>query len=261
MMRLFVLTAFLLIRLTGYAECGEGSLEFWPVTATIRQNPVIVIDGNGSYGRCITSGLGTYYRVFLQSGDEKINLQVQETLTGHYDRMQVVLKPKKGLTDGQEYELIIEIVNPVDSTSRYCTEWLAGSKRPKWKVVAGMDTEAPRWISKPIFKDEYFEKMGCGNTVYANFKFAAADSSTYLVKASIKSLQSGNITTCLLRPQNNTISIGHGMCCGPFAFADGKDYEVTFGLMDASGNQVALTTCAIPFTRPKARFNITGNKQ
>jgi hypothetical protein len=102
-MRFLIVTVFLFLVCAGYAECLPGSLEFWPASATIRQNPVIVIDGDGPYGQCITSGLGNYYRAFLQSGNEKINLQVQEAFTGHYDRMQVVLKPQKNLTAGQEY--------------------------------------------------------------------------------------------------------------------------------------------------------------
>jgi hypothetical protein len=48
-----------------------------------------------------------------------------------------------------------------------------------------------------------------------------------------------------------TIKIGHGMCLGAFLFENGDDYEISFDLMDASGNTTNWTDDKIEFTKPE----------
>lgn len=50
--------------------------------------------------------------------------------------------------------------------------------------------------------------------------------------------------------EDNKISIGHGMCAGEFSFDDESNYEVQFGLMDASGNENLELTSPIHFSSP-----------
>lgn len=52
----------------------------------------------------------------------------------------------------------------------------------------------------------------------------------------------------LSEPQK--ISLGHDMCGGEFSFDEDTDYEVQFGLMDASGNENLKLTEPVEFKSP-----------
>jgi hypothetical protein len=72
-----------------------------------------------------------------------------------------------------------------------------------------------------------------------------------MVKAVVKNLKTGSTTAYYLHPKVDQVSVGHGMCSGGFYFNEGTDYEVTFALMDASGNQSKGYSNPVRFTRPE----------
>jgi hypothetical protein len=54
----------------------------------------------------------------------------------------------------------------------------------------------------------------------------------------------------MVSPVSNTLRIGYGMCSGEFYFEDGEKYEISFSLMDASGNMTDSLTKRITFISP-----------
>jgi hypothetical protein len=60
-------------------------------------------------------------------------------------------------------------------------------------------------------------------------------------------------------PDSTSLRIGHGMCSGEFDFEDGGEYEISFSLIDASGNRNDTLTKAIKFISPTDKD--TGNNE
>lgn len=63
----------------------------------------------------------------------------------------------------------------------------------------------------------------------------------------------------MVTPDSTSLRIGHGMCSGEFDFEDGGEYEISFSLIDASGNRNDTLTKAIKFISPTDKD--TGNNE
>ncbi|SMB98348.1 hypothetical protein SAMN00120144_1061 [Hymenobacter roseosalivarius DSM 11622] len=105
------LTLILLVALSvasiAQAKCYTSGFEFWPITKTIKQNSIFLIDGYADSQEIIT-GLGFTYKVYLRSGAQQIPLIVQQLLVGQVSLTQALLKPQRALDTGKQYELVIE---------------------------------------------------------------------------------------------------------------------------------------------------------
>ena len=250
MKKIFPILILLLTTIDGFSKCASKGLYFWPTKPTVSKNSIFVIDGYAT-SQNIINGLGTTYKVFLKSDNQKIKLNVQELLVGQFSLTQAILKPEKTLSIGQEYELIIENLGDLeDQVSKY-NSTTRDYEKIKWTVTSNLDTLSPIWIDKPVFKNDSYVESGCGPIVFANFSFAASDQSEYLVKTTLKSKSTGIETTYYLNTNDKVICVGHGMCKGAFNFYDGDKFQVEFSLFDSSGNLTQWIGDRIEFIRPK----------
>lgn len=226
------------------------ALFFWPSGNQIKENSIIVID---AYGRSQQIMLKSNCQAYLVSGSQKVGLIPLKVCYGQFNLTQVILKPETTLTPGKKYELIIKGVGDIDhlldrynpNTNKY--------EKIIWEVITGIDTENPSWKSLPVYKDETWIEYGCGPAVSANFSFAAKDESEYLVKATVKSNKTNTESTYYLHTFENIIQIGHGMCSGEFYLENGTTFEVAFGLMDASGNEIGWEGSPLKFKCPERK--------
>ena len=249
-MKIILLFITLAFTLNCYSKCKSNGWTFFPSKSKITENSLFIIDG---YGRTqeIINNIGKTHNTYLKSGEEKIKLNVIEILVGQFNITQVVLKPEKNLTSGKEYELIIEgIINEYDKPTRYNS---ATNKYEKviWKVTSNIDIDAPKWITKPIFKNSLYVMFGCGPDVSSNFTFMSSDSSEFLIRTTVKNLTTGKQTSYYLSCFKNIIEIGHGMCSGAFDFGNDEKFEVEFTLMDLCGNTTVWKGDRITFNNPK----------
>ncbi|MEL1241048.1 hypothetical protein [Flavobacterium flavipallidum] len=249
MKKIIPILILLLTTVDGFSKCASSGLYFWPTKPTINQNSIFVIDGYATSQKII-SGLGTTYKVFLKSDKQKIKLNVQEMLVGHYSLTQAILKPDTTLTVGQEYELVIENLGDLENQVSKYNSTTREKEKIKWTVTSDSDTATPIWLEQPKFKDGSYEEAGCGPIVFANFSFSASDNSEFLVKTTLKNKSTGNETTYYLKAGDKVIAVGHGMCSGAFNFDGGDKFEVEFSLFDASGNLTKWTGERIEFKRP-----------
>jgi hypothetical protein len=87
--------------------------------------------------------------------------------------------------------------------------------------------------------------------VSVNFSYNVNDKSVCLIEATVKNTKTGISSTYYLTAwENKSIIVGHGMCTGAFVLADEQDYEVTFVLVDASGNKNNAAKQVINFKSP-----------
>ncbi len=239
----------LLTTVDGFSKCSSDGLYFWPAGQTINENSIFVIDGYAT-SQTIISGLGTSYKVYLKSAGQIVNLKVQETLVGQFNLTQAILRPENNLTVGVTYELVIESLTAYDNEAYRYNSSTRQIEKIKWTVTAGQDTVAPAWTTSPKFKNDSYQMYGCGPAVNAFFTFSATDNSEILIKTIVKNISTGLETTYYLKPDSNSITVGHGMCSGAFTFYNSDDFEVEFSLFDASGNITNWTGNRIKFKRP-----------
>ena len=249
MKNILVVIYFLLLSIQGIAKCGSQNLSFWPNGKHINQNSIFVIEGYG-LSQSIILELGKKNKVFLQSGDQKIKLNIQEIHVGQFHLTQAILKPEIILTSGHEYELIIENLDELEYLVKRYND-AREQVKIKWKVSADIDTISAIWKKIPIYKNSEYHELGCGPETNANFEFAAADNSEYLIKTILKNKSTGKETIYYLSVDDNKIiSVGHDMCSGAFKYTDGEYFEVEFSLYDSSGNLTKWMGKRIEFKRP-----------
>lgn len=249
MKKIIPIIILLLTTVDGFSKCASSGLYFWPTKQTVSQNSIFVIDGYATSQKIIT-GLGTTYKVYLKSNNEKIKLNVQELLVGQFSLTQAILKPEEILSVGQEYELVIENLGALESQVYRYNDSTRQKEKVKWTVSNFSDTVSPIWTNNPKFKNSSYDMYGCGPAIFANFTYSAKDNSEYLIKTIVKNKSTGIETTYYLKPDDKVIAVGHDMCSGAFNLEGGDKFEVEFSLFDASGNLTKWTGERIEFKRP-----------
>ncbi|NLE05785.1 MAG: hypothetical protein GX638_13435 [Crenarchaeota archaeon] len=240
---------FTLLTVKAFADCIVTGIYFWPSGETIKQNSIIVIEGYAE-SQNIIFDLNKKYPIYLQSGGKKVNLTIKEILLGEYDLTQAILTVDEKLEVGKIYEIFIDSLPDYESSLR---KWNTKTKKyetAKWTVIKGIDTIGPTWKKKPVETKKTLAYYGCGPATFVHFNFKIDDKSEFLIKTTVTSLKTKKKSTYYLEPEDSTIQIGHGMCSGAFLFKDGDEYEVSFDIMDASGNLTAWTEKKILFTKP-----------
>ncbi|PJJ60038.1 hypothetical protein [Hymenobacter chitinivorans] len=231
------------------AKCMSTGLSFWPRSQTIRQNSLLVVDAYYQ-SQVLLTGLGTTHEAFLRAGDQRIPLEVVQLLPGEFAVTQAVLRPRRQLEVGKQYEVVI-VAAGKKATGKTNLVFQHHRGKAVYTVVAGQDDTAPQWLTLPTEKGQQYQEFGCGPEVSVDFMGRVQDDSEYLVKATVQNLTTGQATSYYLHPdEQGTIYIGHGMCGGAFRLQNGKSYSVTCALMDAAGNTTAWTQPALPFTAP-----------
>ena len=233
MKKIMLLFSLILASAPAFAKCSSSGIYFWPSGTTVQENTIFSIEGYMNSQSLITK-LGKNYDVYLKSATDKIALHVQEICAGQLSITQAILKPERNLIAGQEYTIVISNKDLREQE----TEDIA-SYTKSWTVAEGKDDILPAWKSKPVFKKNDFEMYGCGPAASSIFSFSASESSAFLVRTTVKNVETGTESVYYLNPYENQISIGHGMCSGAFVIEGGGKYEVEFSLLDASGNVTA----------------------
>ncbi len=252
MRRLIILFLFLSASILAKASCAGSGIYCWPNTTAVKSNSIFVLT---FYLRSqqIVPGLNKKYAIYLRSGEQKIPLLISEVCIGQFRLTQVILKPERQLTAGKEYELIIDSLSKYDRMSKW-DKGLHTYGSPKWKVLKEADTGLPAWTAMPKYESKSIAHFGCGPSLDVRFSFDAADGSDILIKTTVRNTKTGKYTTYYLERTDKTIiSVGHGMCSGAFDFKTDDTYEVSFELMDSSGNPGCIPAAPIRFTRPVAK--------
>jgi hypothetical protein len=230
-----------------FADCGGGSYSVWPKSKTLHPNGIIVIGASGDkfeYG----SGIGVKYPAYLICDSVRVKLVVLERHTGDYDMTQVLLKPAVPLKSGAVYELRIDSLPLIESGSRKYNYDLRREEMYQWKISDSNDTLAPVWNAKPHVTSKSYVQYGCGPEMHVNFNYQIADSSAVLLRTTVTNSDTKKKTTYCLAASDTAVSVGMYMCGGEFVLKRNVIYEVTFDIIDASGNVTPWIGKPIQFT-------------
>lgn len=248
MKQLLIIIIGLFFTTTVYADCAGTDLWMFPSGQQIKQNSIFVLNGYAK-SQDVILGLNKKHNIYLKSGNKKIKLLVTEICVGQFYLTQALLKPETKLEAGLEYTITIDSLPEGESLKRY-NEKIKQYVSIKYTVLANIDIVHPIVTSRPLEIDKSYAHFGCGPAMSVNFDFPIKDSLEVLIKTTVKNIKSGIETTYYIKPVNNQIQVGHGMCSGAFTYDEGNDYEVEFSFMDASGNLTTWTGERIKFTKP-----------
>lgn len=238
----------ILVNILIYSKCGSNGIDVFPTKTEINKNSIFLIEGFATSQKIITS-LNKEYKIYLQSGNQKINLKVTETLIGDFQLTQAILKPEYPLEIGKEYILKIDNLPKYETINKFY-DYSFKSKPIIYKVTSNVDIEKPTITKNPYELKKSYIPYGCGPEVNVIFSFLADDPSQLLVKTKFKNLVTNKVTTFYLLPKDNKLFVGYGMCSGAFKYDKHLAYEVGFNFMDSSGNITTGNKEGIKFTKP-----------
>lgn len=242
MKTLSVLIVTLLVSTKVFSICVDRSIEVWPRAKEITTNPIFIIEGYGESQPVIIQ-LNKHNRIYLTAEKDTIFFRIEETFKGQLRLIQSVLRPLKTLTAGKYYSLHID---SLEGHEKFMFERMNFG----WMVANKEDKQKPRWQAPPTFKSNYYVGTAEGPIAFANFCFAILDSSPVVALAKVSDLKSHISSEYYVIPDSCYLRLGYNACDATFQFKEGQTYEVTFILMDASGNKSDKETEPIKFISP-----------
>lgn len=233
-----------------FGACAPGFIATWPKTNTIPKNPIFIVKGYGNL-QGLVKKMGQGWKISLVSTTDTVQCFQTEFYKGQIQISQICLKPQRDLLEGHEYRFY----------SPKLKKWLYDHRKEascfrweefisEWNVKGNRDEKPPFWLAPPKFKRKLLRHLACGPVAYAIFYCLTSDSSSLLVKALVRKKGSKRKDIFLLEPTDNEIFVGTGMCSAAFGLKLGKDFEVEFTLVDASGNETPWKGPPIKFQSP-----------
>jgi hypothetical protein len=235
------------------AKCSSSGIYCLSQSSTLNKNGLIILEFYAS-SQSIIPDLNKKHSIYLKSSNGKVRLNIIETLVGDMSVTQIVLKPASELKLNETYSLQIDnLPNYERNPVRYNTS------SGKWehlvfKINNSVDNNIPILSSTPTEEKKTLVYYGCGPASWVYFTIPGQDNSELFVRANIKNKATGKETTYILRVENGSVKVGHGMCSGAFHFDNGDNFEVSFQLYDQSGNKSDMTN-TIAFTKPTKETN------
>ncbi|MGH1338071.1 MAG: hypothetical protein ACRBFS_18260 [Aureispira sp.] len=245
MNKLFYSLLFLFSSSQLLAECAGMGITLWPQGKTLAPNTILMIDGYAE-SQHIVNGLNGEHPIYLQSKEHKVLLEVLETLQGEFWITQAILKPKEALRVGQEYELVIENLPDYHSPLKVWNSFVRAYTAPKWMIVQERETPPPSFRETPKESKKILKYYGCGPEHFVVFDYTLEQASECLIRTTVTHLATQTTTTYYLIPRKQAIYVGHNMCFGAFELENGADYQVSFSLVNATG-QKSSTTPSLSF--------------
>lgn len=234
-------TIFTLLFLCFYAPSFSypviWGFNIYPKTNSITSNPIFIIEGY-SASQEVIANLNIRHKIYLWSFKEIVPLTVEKSLSSG----QVILKPIQLLKLGETYELRIDNLDEYNKGA-----W----DTVRYQVNQSADTIPPEWYATPIYHNKIYEEFYCGgggSSVY--FCGKAIDTSPIFIYVKITEGKKTIATYYLPFSNSGLIDIG--------SYTQNEIYEVSFSLMDASGNKFKYMTEKIPFRG--ATINDKNNK-
>jgi len=202
---------------------------------------------------------GKSIRAYLWSAHDSVELQVVEQLSFHTGQeweayAQVLLQPSRPLLPDSVYEL--RVWRDAENLFYLFRNGRPAPGKPRipvyrWKVSAVADTQSPVWTATPMVQELKYENNSEGTENYVLFTNPLRDSSAYLIRATVREVQSGEQTTMYINPWQGLLPIGWFTCGGAVRFKSEAAYTVRFEAIDAAGNRASASGSPIPFRAPK----------
>jgi hypothetical protein len=229
------------------ADCGGGSYYVWPQGKQLNPNAIIMIQGSDD--KChYVDGIGIKYPAFLVCDSVRVKLEAFERHKSEFGLTQVLLRPAHPLRSGAVYHLQIDSL-PLDEKGplRYNYDNRKYEKY-QWFISDSQDVSAPTWTDLPKVSRKTYVRYGCGPEMHVYFNYHIADASPLLLRTTVTNTDTKKKSTYCVTASDTMVGVGMHMCTGEFILKPDVIYEVTFDIIDASGNNAVWQRKPILFT-------------
>lgn len=226
---------------SGFAECGPFGMQFFPEQKEVGLNSMFIIQGFDMSQSTILSFKNR--KVYLESEDgDCLELILQEILEGQMGVTQATFKPYYELRPNTTYFLKYE--NETEMERRSLNRFSFGKEdyNPvSWTTTN--DRSMPLLNANLTITFDKTEVLpyGCGPAVHAVFNLKNTTITETWYKTEVIEITSNKRSVYYLKEWKNQLYIGHGMCSGPFIFAQNNKYKVRFTPMNTEGNSLKTT--------------------
>lgn len=184
------------------ADCGCGTELL--TTTVMAGKPQLVVESNCAFGKAPAFTL-------VHSNGKRTPMTPSTTHRGHDRSAQYVVEPT--LVAGN-YTVVV--------SDKFDTAKL------KLTVVGATSSAAPTWNGAPSVESQKQVEYGCGPDKEVNVKVGAIVPLTFVELTDNKT---NTRMTGYVPVRNGTITIGHGMCGGPFSLAKNRSYIASITLV------------------------------
>lgn len=217
-----------------FADCGPGGLTTLPASGGTLAGELVLTGSGVDRGR-----LRPATEVALRSGDEEIALRVVDTLVGTLDTTQWVLAPVAPPAPDRPWVLVID--------GQIEEGFERGAKRPlSWTV--GPSGPALAWTGVPEVRSTARHRMGCGPSVQVLVAVPVMGAAA--IEVAVRPVAGGPVGRARLPIHDGTVSIGRGMCGGPFELEAGVEYFAALVAIDPQGRRAPADDSPLRFTAP-----------
>lgn len=230
-----------------FAECGGSYYTVWPKSTTLNPNGIIVIDATTDKSDYL-NGMNSKYPAYLVNGFERVRLIVFENHKSTEGLMQVLMKPERELKAGADYILKIDSL-PLDEAGPLKFNYITRKYEPyQWHISEVTDSIAPQWKMKPSVARKSHHEFGCGPEFHVYFRYNIVDASPLILCTTVTNTETNTKSTYCVVASDTMVGVGMDMCDGEFTLKQNVIYEVTFDIIDASGNVTPWIGKPIQFT-------------
>lgn len=246
--------SFILLTLTVFistilsAKCANSGIRSLSKSSVLNRNGLIILEFYAS-SQAIVQDINKKYPIYLKTKKEKVILLAIEVLKGEFQITQVIFKPSSELMENEVYELHIDNLPGYESKPETYNASLRKREALTFHTNNIADIEQPVFAGIPVETKKTMVEYGCGPARWVDFRFSEQDKSETFVITSVKNMNTGKLTKYILPIENGVVKVGHGMCGGAFHFDNGEAFEVSFTLLDQSGNK-SHATPVISFQKP-----------
>ena len=230
-----------------HAMCSSSAFWAWP-DKTLPTNGHILITGYGMTQPTVRT-VGRQ-RPVLVGGGQTVPLTVKALYEGQLRVTQVLLEPAHPLLPSTRYELRLE--RPTQGQLMVRTD---GKRTLRaWTTGKKADAIVPKWKGPPLFTGGTYDNYGCGPSIHVDIKTPVVDpGDQLLVLATVTVVGRSRGRSYYVPITGGTVSLGHGMCSGPFRFGSGMAFEVSLTAVDAAGHTAPAPGDPVVVVGPQPR--------
>lgn len=252
-MKYILLLSFLFFcGLPTFSKCAGSGIFISNTTTVLNKNGFIILEFYGN-SQTLIPELNKKYPVYLKSSEGSIALAIKQIYKGGFRLTQVILIPEAPLNELLAYEFRIDKLPKEESKPSWGKINRLYNEKKIIFTVTALQKNMPSFTGAPAEQKKTFARYGCGPAKWVYFGIILSDTSSNLIKVSVKSKIAGNITEYILPVENSTVKIGHGMCSGAFEFNE-ENYEIIFSILDIAGKEVEKTK-PLAFSAPAINTN------
>lgn len=218
-----------------FADCSSNGIWAYATDDELNQNSIIIVEAY-AFSRAIIDSLNISYFVYLESDEERVELETLEICKGMFYISQALFSLDGPLKNGQPYDL--KIVNRQNKEQNILKKWNSAKKQHEpysWLAGPSQIRPKPKLNESIELVAKSVHWYGCGPAIYADFDLGIKDSSLTLVRTELFDIEKDESHVYFLAvAYDGVVRVGHGMCSGAFDFRDKAKYKIRFSTIGSN---------------------------